>query len=148
MDSPTPSAADAADEFDRLFRAVFAAYHRRDGKHPSLGNAQRASLTHLSMAGPLTVGEIAVHLERSQSATSEIVAHLERYGLLERRTDEADARRSLLWLSAAGFQTLDDERRVLGHALLEKRFAHLDAATRQSILSALRTFLDRSPDHP
>ena len=54
------------------------------------------------MAGPLTIGEAALHLERAQSVVSEIVSHLVQQGLLERESDPADRRRTLVWLTPAG----------------------------------------------
>jgi DNA-binding MarR family transcriptional regulator len=53
-------------------------------------------LEHLALAGPLTVGEAAAHMNRAQSVVSEIVTHLERDGLLERQTDPGDRRRTLI----------------------------------------------------
>ena len=75
-------ANDAAREFAELFPRVYLAFHRRDEKR-ELPNASRAVLQHLALTGPLTIGEMAQHLERAQSVVSEIVDHLERDGLLE-----------------------------------------------------------------
>jgi len=91
-----------AERFADLFRAVYLTFHRRDGPRSQLPGASRAVLEHLALAGPLTVGEAAAHLNRAQSVVSEIVSHLERQGLLEREDDPADRRRTLIWQ-----QTLD-----------------------------------------
>ena len=85
-----------AERFADLFRAVYLTFHRRDGPRSQLAGASRAVLEHLALAGPLTVGEAAAHLSRAQSVISEIVAHLERRGLLEREDDPAD-RRCAVW---------------------------------------------------
>ena len=73
-----------AERFADRFRAVYLTFHRRDGPRGQLQGASRAVLEHLAMAGPLTIGEAATHLNRSQSVVSEIVSHLEDQGLLER----------------------------------------------------------------
>ena len=51
----------------------------------SFQGASRAVLEHLAMAGPLTIGEAAGHLNRAQSVVSEIVSHLTDQELLERK---------------------------------------------------------------
>src|SRR5678815_4669189 len=103
----------AAEAFGELFGQVYLRFHRRDGKHNELGSASRAVLQHLSVAGPLSVGEMGKHLERAQSVISEIVDHLERDGLLERMRDPRDQRRTLVWMTDAGLDFLAREREVL-----------------------------------
>jgi hypothetical protein len=78
----SPGSGEAAVEFDRLFQAVYLTFHRRDGKRSELSGASRAVLAHLAMAGPVTVGEAARHLDRAQSVVSDIVTQLQ---LLHRR---------------------------------------------------------------
>ncbi|MBN9328341.1 MAG: MarR family transcriptional regulator, partial [Cellulomonas sp.] len=62
-----------AQAFDRLFQQVYLVFHRRDSKRSTLPGASRAVLNHLAHAGPLTVGELAEHLDRAQSVASDIV---------------------------------------------------------------------------
>jgi DNA-binding MarR family transcriptional regulator len=69
-------------------------------------------LEHLALAGPLTIGEAAAHLHRAQSVVSEIVSHLERQDMLERESDPADRRRTLIWLTTTGRDTLRRQREV------------------------------------
>jgi len=109
---------DRAGEFEQLFRAVYLTFHRRDAPRSQLPNASLAVLEHLALAGPLTIGEAAAHLRRAQSVVSEIVSHLERHGLLERESDPADRRRTLVWLTLAGQTTLRRQREVLSQELL------------------------------
>jgi DNA-binding MarR family transcriptional regulator len=103
-----------AERFADRFRAVYLTFHRRDGPRRQLQGASRAVLEHLAMAGPLTTGEAAAHLNRAQSVISEIVSHLEGQGLLERESDPADRRRTLIWLTPAGHGALRQDREVLG----------------------------------
>ena len=61
------AAGESAREFGELFPAVYLRFHRRDGKQRELASASRAVLQHLTLTGPLTVGEMAKHLSRAQS---------------------------------------------------------------------------------
>ena len=82
------AAKSGAEAYAELFPAVYLQFHRRDGKRRELSGSSRAVLLHLSIAGPLTVGECAKHFDRAQSVVSEFVEHLERDGLLARVRDE------------------------------------------------------------
>jgi DNA-binding MarR family transcriptional regulator len=131
----------AAEEFDRLFQGVYLAFHRRDGKRAELTGASRAVLNHLALAGPLTVGEAAVHLDRAQSVVSDIVSGLQDKGLLEREPDPADRRRTLVWLTPAGFDRLARDRRVLSAELLTEALAAVPPHLRDGLLAGLRALL-------
>jgi hypothetical protein len=87
----------------------------------------------IKLAGPVEIsqaiaapsqippGEAAAHLDRAQSVVSEIVSHLEGQGVLERQSDPADRRRTLVWLTPAGQSALRRDREVLGLDLLAER---------------------------
>ena len=138
MSSDPPS---VVEEFDSLFQGVYLAFHRRDGKRSELSGASRAVLNHLALAGPVTVGEAAEHLDRAQSVVSDIVSQLERKGLLERESDPEDRRRTLVWLTPDGFDRLALDRRVLSTALLAPALSSLDAERREGLLGGLRALL-------
>lgn len=131
------NADDDARRFGELFPAVYLRFHRRDGKRRELAGASRAVLQHLTLTGPLTVGEMAKHLSRAQSVVSEIVEHLERDGLLERIRDPDDKRRSLVWLSDAGLALLEADREVLSRELLAEAMAHMSPADRRALLRGM-----------
>jgi DNA-binding MarR family transcriptional regulator len=114
-----------AEGFAGLFHAVYLTFHRRDRPRSQLPGASRAVLEHLALAGPLTIGEAAAHMRRAQSVISEIVTHLERDGLLERESDPADRRRTLIWLTPGGHQALRRDREVLDIDLLARAMAQL-----------------------
>ena len=135
-----------AAEFEGLFREVYLAFHRRDAPRSSMAGASRAVLQHLVLAGPLTVGEMAVHLDRAQSVVSEIVTHLERDGLLEREADPADRRRTLVWLTDGGRAALDRENRVLDLPLVATALDDMPAETAAALLAALRSLLAHAPN--
>jgi DNA-binding MarR family transcriptional regulator len=130
-----------AGEFEQLFRAVYLSFHRRDAPRSQLQNASLTVLEHLAMAGPLTVGEAAAHLNRAQSVVSEIVSHLERQGLLERESDPADRRRTLIWLTPAGQTTLRRQRLVLSEELLTSALGRMPPDQVDALLAALRTLV-------
>ena len=130
-----------AERFAELFRAVYLTFHRRDGPRSQLPGASRAVLEHLALAGPLTVGEAAAHMSRAQSVISEIVAHLERQGLLEREDDPADRRRTLIWLTARGHEALRRDREVLSVDRLAGAMARLPPAQIEELIAGLQTLV-------
>ena len=89
---------------------------------------------------------------------SDIVAHLEEDGLVERQDDPADRRRRLVWLSPAGRELLARDRDVLSVELLERAFAELAEGERLAVLKAVECLLraddaagalpPRLPTHP
>jgi DNA-binding MarR family transcriptional regulator len=129
--------AEAARQLGELYPAVYLALHRRDGKRRPLAAASRAVLQHLTLTGPVQVGELARHLGRAQSVVSEIVAHLERDGLLERQRDPADARRTLVWLSGAGVDRLEEERQVLSRELVARAMTRMSPRDLSALLRGL-----------
>jgi DNA-binding MarR family transcriptional regulator len=131
-----------AERFAELFRAVYLTFHRRDGPRSQLPGASRAVLEHLALAGPLTVGEAAAHMNRAQSVISEIVAHLERQGLLEREDDPADRRRTLIWLTSHGHDVLHRDREVLGVDQLARALARLAPGQACELIAGLRALVD------
>lgn len=137
-----------AEAFDRLFQQVYLTFHRRDAKHSALPGASRAVLTHLSLAGPLTIGELAEHLDRAQSVASDIVTGLERKGLLERRADPGDRRRTFVWLTDAGLEVLRDDSSVLGLGMLASALQRLPGGQVSDLLAALRALVDASAAAP
>jgi DNA-binding MarR family transcriptional regulator len=135
------SAAAAAAAFSELFPAAYLRFHRRDEKRSEPTQATRAVLQHLSMTGPLTVGEAARHLQRAQSVVSEIIDGLEDKGLVERVRDPRDRRRTLVWLTDAGVTLLERERDVLSRELLERAMARMGEPEREGLLAGMRALL-------
>ncbi len=133
--------SDQAERFAGLFRAVYLTFHRRDGPRGRLPGASRAVLEHLAMTGPLTIGEASAHLSRAQSVVSEIVSHLADQGLLEREADPADRRRTLIWLTQAGHDTLRRDREVLDLDALACAFATLQADQADVLISGLQALV-------
>lgn len=147
-DEPADELEDAvaiADAFEVAFGQIYLRFHRRDGKRSELSGASRAVLTHLSLAGPLTVGEMSDHLDRAQSVVSEIVSGLEAKGLLAREKDPANRRRTLVWLTDGGLALLAADRRVLSVELLADSVAELPRADRVALLRGIQALLATEP---
>jgi DNA-binding MarR family transcriptional regulator len=139
--------SEQAEQFAELFRAVYLTFHRRDGPREGLPGASRGVLEHLALAGPLTIGEAAMHLRRAQSVISEIVTHLEQQGLLERESDPADRRRTLIWLTPAGHEALRRDREVLAIDLLTPALARLPPGGAEALFAGLRALIDSKETH-
>jgi DNA-binding MarR family transcriptional regulator len=134
-----------AERFAELFRAAYLTFHRRDRPRSELPGASRAVLEHLALAGPLTIGEAAVHMHRAQSVISEIVTHLERDGLVERESDPSDRRRTLIWLTPVGHETLRHDREVLGVDLVARAMAVLPPGQADVLNAAMRALIECAP---
>jgi DNA-binding MarR family transcriptional regulator len=65
-------------------------------------------LAYLVFDGPLGVKDLAARLEVAPATVSLMVADLSRQGVLERREDEADRRRTIVSIAAAHRQAVTD----------------------------------------
>lgn len=128
------SAPEAAQSYLKLFPSVYLRFHRRDAKHSEMSGASRGVLMHLAQSGPLTVGECAEHLQRAQSVVSEIIEQLEKNGLLARVRDEADRRRTLVWLTDQGRARLIADQEVLSGEALESALAKMTPKLRVMLI--------------
>jgi DNA-binding MarR family transcriptional regulator len=141
-----------AQAFGELYHELYRkAVRRVDDGRERLSNETVALLMHLAQAGPMSLSEMAQHFGRALSTLSAKVASLEADGLLSRQRDGDDARRALIWLSAAGRQALHDARQVLDTQQLRNGAARLTAAQRQELidgLQALSTALSPTALHP
>ena len=141
--SPPPPAA-----FAELFRAVYLRFHRRDRKRSELTGPMRGVLQHLSIAGPLTIGEAARHFDRAQSVVSEIADRLEGKGLVERVRDPRDARRTLIWLTEAGIAALERDRQVLDLPLLARALGKMPDGQAAALLETMRALVEAADHQP
>ncbi|RZS90855.1 DNA-binding MarR family transcriptional regulator [Motilibacter rhizosphaerae] len=125
-------AADVAAELrlqvGRLVRRV-----RSDDPRPS---ALTQVLGLLDREGPLTTSELAARQRVRPQSMARTVGTLVDEGLVERRTDPGDARKSPLHLSDAGRAALDDER--------ERRRDWLAQAVRDELSTEEQELLARS----
>jgi DNA-binding MarR family transcriptional regulator len=139
-----------AREFESSFQHSYLRFHRRDGKRSEISSASRGVLTHLALSGPLTVGEMSLHLDRAQSVVSELVSRLECKGLLARERDPANGRRTLVWLTDDGIAYLQRDREVLSIDLLSITMSRMDPEDRGALLRGLRALIaaDSAPTTP
>ena len=72
---------------------------------------------------------------------SEIVSHLERQGMLERESDPADRRRTLIWLTPAGQAALHRQREVLSATVLADALSRMHPDQADALLGALRALV-------
>jgi DNA-binding MarR family transcriptional regulator len=133
--------AEVAGSFAHSFPAVYLRFHRRDEKGSQVPTASRAVLQHLALSGPVTVGELCDHLDRAQSVVSDIVAHLELKGLVERQDDPDDRRRRLVWLSPGGRNFLQHDQEILSVELLRSAIAEMAPADRAALARGMQALL-------
>lgn len=134
----------AAREISRLYGQM---WHRfTSPRQPIDGSGLTARmlevLRHLTGSGPLTVGEMAVHLRIGRATATEMIDRLEAKGLVERMRDQRDQRRVFVWLTKEG------RRRIAG--MPDRRspdpfvaaVAALDVKTRRQIVNGLSKLLE------
>jgi DNA-binding MarR family transcriptional regulator len=103
--------------------------------------AQSLALQQIALSGPLTIAALQARLSRAQATTSQFVSQLERRGLVERRADPADGRRTLVVLSRRGRRQMDRLEEVR-----QRGFAHvveaLPASVQRQLIDALQATLE------
>lgn len=138
-----------AREFGWLYRELYGlAVRRIDDARDAPSSETIALLMHLAQAGPLTLSELAPHLDRALSTLSAKVAALEAEGLLARQRDETDARRTLIWLTPGGRAALDEALQVLDPQRLAQAAGRLDANRRRQIIDGLQALVAALPPPP
>ena len=132
----------AVEAVAELYPALYLRLHRRRPKGGLRPDGQMlAVLSHLAMAGPLTVGEAARHMDRAQSVMSELVDRLAAHGLAERMPDARDRRRVLVWLTPAGEQAMREEGEVLSRERLRAALGAMPAAQRTALVRGMRALV-------
>jgi DNA-binding MarR family transcriptional regulator len=125
-----------------LYPALYLRLHRLREKGGLRPDGQMlAVLSHLAMAGPLTVTETAHHMDRAQSVMSELIQRLSRRGLLDRMADMRDRRRTLVYLTKAGEELLQEEGEVLARPRVRRALLLMMPKDRRALLRGMRAFL-------
>lgn len=131
-----------AQRFDRAYQDVYLlAVRRLRDKRERLSAESTAFLLHLAEAGPLTLTELARHLHRAQSTTSEMVDHLIAKALIKRQPDPGDRRRALIWLTDQGREALAEALAVLDEQRLVAAAARFPPAKREALAVLLEDFI-------
>jgi DNA-binding MarR family transcriptional regulator len=135
-----------AHEFGALYRELYRlAVRRVDDAREVMSAETTALLLHLSQTGPLTLSELARHLDRAPSTLSAKVSELESRGLLARQRDEQDSRRAQLWLSPKGRRALLAAVEVLDSEKLAAAAQAMDVTHQTQLLEGLRALLAALP---
>jgi DNA-binding MarR family transcriptional regulator len=107
-DQRGPEVTGLLDALSRLIRASRAAGHRQQAEFGLTGTP--LGIPKSLAAGDAHAGDLAVGLRIAPSVVSRTLVPLEQGGLVERRTDPADARASRLGLTPAGQRRLEAAR--------------------------------------
>jgi DNA-binding MarR family transcriptional regulator len=96
-------------------------------------------LAYLLYDGPLTITELALRLEVAPTTVSLMVGELSRKGVVARREDDADRRRTLVSIAAAN-QAAVDAWLARGARAWRTALAPLTGAQRKMFVETLRTY--------
>lgn len=125
-----------------LFSQAYALLYRRQVRESLRLTPQgQGLLQHLAYAGPLTIGEISLHVGRAQSVVSETVDVLVSHQLLERVRDPRDKRRTLVWLTDKGLDWLAREQEPLDRDRTSSVLAALEPKERMAFLEGFEAFI-------
>jgi len=126
----------------QLFSATYSLLHRRRQQQGiALTPEGRGLLLHLAWSGPLSIGDLALHVDRAQSVVSESVAVLESHEMLARVSDPRDRRRTLVWLTERARQWLAEEKEPLDAERTEAALAGMAPAERRQLIEAFERFI-------
>ena len=120
--SPPHTTVSLLEAISRFRRALHASGNRFDRVAPAVRRTDSWLLRYLLNNGDARAGDIAAAYEIDASVVSRQVSCLVERGYIERRTDPADARASLLRLTESGRDELAEFDRVYA-AYLAERFA-------------------------
>jgi DNA-binding MarR family transcriptional regulator len=134
---------EAAREVARLYPAIYRRFKAsRKPMAAGLTARMHAVLGHLLAAGPLTLSELAEHLQLSKAATTELVDRVEERGLVARIRDERDRRRVFVWVTDEGQAAAAAAApRVLEDDLLAQAVRKMTPGEREGLIVGLRALL-------
>jgi len=143
-----PVSAEAVRATAARLRLSIGAFNRRTQEAASEGNLtvrQLAALSRLDRLGPATTADLARREQITPQAMGGTIAGLEQGGLVMRRPDATDGRRSILGLTPAGQAAVRSGRSTIVDkiaAALNSSFSDNEIA----ILAAAAPLLDRLAD--
>jgi DNA-binding MarR family transcriptional regulator len=109
----------------------------------ALGPRHMPPLFALARSGPISVGELAQRVGLASATASLLLGELSRVGLVERREDDHDRRRTIVSVPEPHRRLLADmARERLG--LMQRTLARLDPDARRSFIAGLRILADES----
>lgn len=137
----------AVDEAVRALLLLMPRLANRIKRLPIPEQLQQFSLTprHLSLLsfllfdGPLSIGELASRLEVAPTTVSLMVGDLSRQGVLERREDDADRRRTIVNIATAHSPAIEAWL-ANGARAWRQALEPLSPSQRQVVIDALSTY--------
>jgi DNA-binding MarR family transcriptional regulator len=99
--------------------------------------SQGAVLGRLDREGTMSIGDMAVAERVRPQSMTQTIADLEAEGLIDRRADPSDGRRTLVGLTDSGRQTLQEDRRRREGWLAGSLAEDLSAEEQQVLVRAL-----------
>lgn len=112
-------------------------------REAGLNSLEWRVLATLSDGGPMAVGRLAMEVLAKQPTVSKTLDRLQQQGLVERQADAADARRSLVGITAAGRRKVTPllkAARVHGEARLAALAVKDAKALRESLLALVQHY--------
>jgi len=121
--------SDALQFLQRLLHLTHAIQVRSRRMMHKLGvtSPQRVAVRIIGQVPGISPREIATRLGLHPSTLTGVLARLARDGLIDRRPDPSDGRRSQLWLTRSG-RKIDREHRGTVEAAVERALARADRA--------------------
>jgi DNA-binding MarR family transcriptional regulator len=110
--------------YPKIYLACHRRHLRNDESGRKLTQHQASILDHLNSSHPLTISELARHLDVTESTMSIQVTRLERAGYVRRSQDDNDRRRIRASLTAAGLR-VQEQNSVLDPDLVREMFSLL-----------------------
>ena len=111
----------------------------------ALGPRHLTPIAHLLHDGPMTVNQLARRLGLAPATTSLLVGELSRSGLVDRREDETDRRRTIV--SVADAYRVRLERWLSGGEPMRRTLEQLSANERRAFVKALRILEEQLRQH-
>jgi DNA-binding MarR family transcriptional regulator len=118
-------------------RIVLGQLMRRLRAEHRFSLSQGAVLGRLDREGTMSIGDMAVAERVRPQSMTQTIADLEVDGLIERRGDPTDGRRTLVGLTESGRRTLQEDRRRREGWLAESIAEDLSTQERQVLARAL-----------
>jgi DNA-binding MarR family transcriptional regulator len=122
--------------YPKIYLACHRRHLRNDESGRKLTQHQASILDHLDSSHPLTISELARHLDVTQSTMSIQVTRLERAGYVRRIQDSTDRRHIRVSLSVAGLR-VQEQNSVLDPDLVREMFSLLGSEEAELGLAGL-----------
>lgn len=127
--------------------AARSALARMAGRDPGPAEGAAYRVLEALADAPRSVSEIGTDIGVDQPRASRLVAHAVREGWVERATDDADRRRRVVGLTAAGRAVLDSARQTRLEAV-RAAMADWSPTERTEFARLITAFVDRWPRSP